>query len=100
MLLGSLGGGIGLLVGVSVFGSAAPVASLLLAAGSFGAGVFIGRGRRGYVCAEPDCAASIERGNTVCPGCGRSIAGEIPHANDRLEAAERLSDDRESHPPA
>lgn len=44
--------------------------------------------RQVYRCAT--CKSSLEATDSVCPGCGGTIAGDIAHRRDWLDAEERL----------
>jgi hypothetical protein len=57
-------------------------------AGGFAIGRAIGRPRRVYRCAT--CESFLEATAAVCPVCGGTVAGDIAHHRDRLDAEERL----------
>jgi hypothetical protein len=54
----------------------------------FGIGRAVGGTRRVYLCAT--CEAFMTATAAVCPECGGTVAGEIAHRRDRLDAEERL----------
>jgi hypothetical protein len=66
-----------------------PAAALLGALAAAWLGWRVGR-RRPDRCSDSACEAELRPGIAVCPGCGGAIAGTIAHANDRLDADERL----------
>lgn len=68
-----------------VIGFAAVVAGL-----AFGTSPFATH--RLYRCAT--CASFFDATAAVCPGCGGTIAGDIAHRRDRLDAEERWEADR------
>ena len=52
-------------------------------------GHVIGSRQRTTICSDPVCGALLQPGDARCARCGGKIAGELAHANDRLDAEER-----------
>lgn len=84
-----LGAGVGLAVaGLATGMLLTPLAIVpgLITGAAFGA--LAGRRFLYLRCSDPDCAGRPGPGDRECPGCGGTIAGEIPTAAARLDAAE------------
>lgn len=83
-----LGGG---LYGVRYFELPIPLIPAAVVALGIGlVAALIGSQFRDDQCSEPLCRMRLKADATVCPRCGGTIAGEIAHELDRLEAHERL----------
>lgn len=86
--------GIALLLGGFLFlsGQAGFGAVLIL----LGAVLLLGNrqlaGKRGGRCSTPSCQTFIPRQASTCPGCGGRVAGDIEHADQRLQALEDLAE--------
>lgn len=80
---------------VGIFGFAAPFGVYVGPALIVGLGG-VGRAfsREYYVCTDSECRWHMPQLVDVCPGCGGSIAETLKHANDRLDALERIEQQR------
>lgn len=91
-LLGGLFGFIAGCVAVGVIGAANALLSGFMIFGpvviGFGVGFMLSDKRPLYRCAT--CESFLEATAAVCPACGGTIAGDIAHRNERLDAEERL----------
>jgi hypothetical protein len=81
--------GVGVVVGALGFG--APFGTfvgpaLMTALGGLG----LALSREHYVCTDSECRRIMRTLVDTCPGCGGWIAETIAHANDRLDALERI----------
>ena len=85
-----LGGLIGTLVAAVVarlLGSWLPIALVPV---GFLAGLLRGRWIRADHCSEPGCRWLIAPDDSLCPGCGGTVSGEIVFPEDRFDAEENL----------
>lgn len=65
---------------------------VVASANNFNAGMSVYRVKRGILraprCSDPDCRAKLRPSDTLCPGCGANIAGEV-RSEEEAQAKEQ-----------
>jgi hypothetical protein len=95
---------LGALSGITVGGMAlAALSGVVPVGGLIGAtavltmlGYAVGSGRKRGWCTTVGCAHPLEPDDEVCPGCGAEVVETIARAEDRLEAEERVREERKA----
>lgn len=56
----------------------------------------VGAGRKHAWCTASGCAHELSEEDAICPGCGAEVVETIARAEDRLEAEERVREERKA----